>query len=211
MFAGFNNLGNRATGSNPLEPAWAELRSRSAMLDHWWWLNKDNQLGWRGGSRGAQPTCKCGGEPFNSRERAASKAVVVFLVDRLHLHLNWIPINLQFFNQSVLLFNFIHFKICNVGLIPDSPGYGLNLTKGTSFWLKHLEKKTFDLIDFWEERTLFSAITLFAFNFSFSNTFIQVCWFAYTHALSGVLKIHFYFSFTLSSVRYFYASICSYL
>ena len=88
---------------------------------------------------------------------------------------------LQFFNQRV--FNFIHFKIFKVGLIPDSPGYGLNLTKGTSFWLKHLEKKTFDLIDFWEERTLFSAITLFAFNFSFSNTFIQVCWFAYTNAL----------------------------
>jgi len=23
---------------------------------------------------------------------------------------------------------------------PDSPGYGLNLTKGTSFWLKHLSQ-----------------------------------------------------------------------
>ena len=105
---------------------------------------------------------------------------------------------LQFFNQRVLLFNFIHFKICNVGLIPDSPGYGLNLTKGTSFWLKHLEKKTFDQIDFWEERKLFSAITLVKI--------IRVrC------GLSGVLKIHFYFSFILSSVWYFYASICSYL
>ena len=102
---------------------------------------------------------------------------------------------LQFFNQRV--FNFIHFKICNVGLIPDSPGYGLNLTKGTSFWLKHLEKKTFDQIDFWEERKLFSAITLV-------KTIRVRC------GLSGVLKIHFYFSFILSSVRYFYASICSY-
>lgn len=128
---------------------------------------------------------------------------------------------LQFFNQRVLLFNLIHFKICNVGLIPDSPGYGLNLTKGTSFWLKHLEKKTFDQINFGEERT-FSAITFSAFHFSFSNTFIQVCFHTHTH----IHTIHWnntchvwtvrcpknsilLFSFILSSVRYFHASICS--
>ena len=30
---------------------------------------------------------------------------------------------------------------------PDSPGYGLNLTKGTSFWLKHLAEEDFEMID----------------------------------------------------------------
>ena len=104
MFAGFNNLGNCATGSNQLGPAWAEIRSRSARLDHWWWLNKDNHLGWRGGGRGAQPTCKWGGEPFNSRERAASKAVVVFLVERLHLHLKGISINSTIFQSKSVQF-----------------------------------------------------------------------------------------------------------
>ena len=30
---------------------------------------------------------------------------------------------------------------------PDSPGYGLNLTKGTSFWLKHLAETDLKFIE----------------------------------------------------------------